>query len=266
MSATISPASATSRVERRRPRRGGARRARRGRGPGRAPSRASAAPPAARRAASRAAAAAARISARDRRVATRKRWRSSGSVPSRTPGSCVSSSRSWRVSRKRTCSSAGASGGGAATPSSSRTRITFEVALGRVRAGAPEDAAEAVEVALVAVDELDLDLGERAREMARVEHVDRVDDDVRERALAGDDADADPARAQRRDRREARRSAGAPGAAPRARAARRPARRRPRARSRPPSRGSLSCQRERPFSSRRRSVIPQRARLRGGVS
>ncbi len=52
--------------------------------------------------------------ARRRRVATRSWCSSSGSSPKRVPGSCLSSSETWRASAMRTWSSAGAQRGGIA--------------------------------------------------------------------------------------------------------------------------------------------------------
>ena len=162
--------------------------------------------------------------------------------------------------------------GGDSGPSAGRGRKLdqphdLRPAVRFLRARPTQLARQALQVVLVPVDELDLELDERAGRAPAVQHVDRVDRDVRERR-------ARRPRPGRRVRRvlsvatcssfpwrscaksSAASSAGGPAGPPRASISARAS----------PERGSFSCQRERPFSSRRRSVIPTRASERAGVS
>ena len=142
---------------------------------------------------------AARRKARSLRVATRSWWRSSGSEPSRVPGSCRSSWRTCSSSATPSAASAGASGGGVGAggrnvelerPEELRPELG-----GRCRTRAAKLLREAAERVLVAADELDLELAEATGDALADEDGDGVLDDlgaVREDSL--------PPRLQARDR------------------------------------------------------------------
>src|SRR5258708_5806427 len=66
-----------------------------------------------------------------------------------------------------------------------------------VRAGATQDLREALQVAVVAVDQLHLELGEAAGGASCIEDVDTVEHDIGDRPVIRADADADPTRTER---------------------------------------------------------------------
>ena len=75
-------------------------------------------------------------------------------------------------------------------------------AFGFLRSRFPQRPAQALEVVVFAVDELDLDLGKRAGRSAGVEHGDRVERHVGDRPAVVGDPHPGAARPQRRDRAE----------------------------------------------------------------
>ena len=197
------------------------------------------------------------------RVATRIWWRSSGSEPSRVPGSWSGSSAPGARARAPARRTAGRR---------ACLRLVGRDELERaeeLRRAAPTMSAPAFRssfsslrsVSLVAADELDLELAEAVDDALADEDGDGVVDDLG--AAREDDLAPRP---QPRDRRRARGRAGTRRGATSARAAAAPAGRAARARSARHPWGSFSCQTPAPSSTRCRSVRPCRASTRSGVS
>ena len=145
----------------------------------------------------------ARRKARSRRVATRSWCSSSASVPSRVPGSCRKICSP--CSRRRAASvpgDASAAGSGALRVEVQVERLEdLRPAFAVVRPGSAQRLLDPAQRALVAVEQLDLELVEAAGDALVVEDRDRVVDD-----LGAVGADALAARAQARDRRQRRAS------------------------------------------------------------
>ena len=210
---------------------------------------------------------AARRMARRRRVATRSWWSSSGSSPKRVPGSCASSSATWRASAMRTWSSAGAQRGGGAW-SAGKKPIAWK-AFGRPSVGVapasastrprPGSASAPPSSASTSISTND----SRTRRPSRTAK--------RSMVTSATGRPSSWARIPaRRVRRTAVRSRLRPRRMPTSRSARFaggvvdvPG---DSSSSRSPLPGSLSCQRPRRFSTRLRRVTPARARARSGVS
>ena len=208
---------------------------------------------------------AARRNARARRVATRIWCRSSGSVPSRVPGivreEAVVLLRERRPGARRPEERPSGSCALLRRIGEIEDAVQLRLEVARLRSRLAERLLEPAQRLLVAVEQLDLELAEARGHPLAVEHRDRVVHDlgaVRAHDLAP--------RPQARDAHELRPAqvgdAGgraAPSAAGRAG-------RRFSSSMRAAPRGSFSCQRPVPFSSRCRKVTPWRASRRSGVS
>ena len=161
------------------PRRRGSR-GRRDREPGRAARRATRARPAAAPPSpGRRASAAARSSARERRVATRSWCRASGSAPSRTPGSFVSTARYWATSRERRRSIGCRRRVREPAPRRApRTRAELRRPVRRPRARLAQLPCRSPERLPASLDHLGLELGEPSHGLGAVEDGDVVEYDL----------------------------------------------------------------------------------------